>query len=385
MNNFLQIFLLLIFILTSIISAFDVNSIDFKNELLAIYDEYDIPGATAAFILPNGSVGTAAVGMSDIEYDIPMSNDSRMLAASIGKSFIGATFLALEIENKLDLDDLASKYLRDYPWFSRIANSDSIKLRHLLRHTSGIQNHVESDAFAKALHNSYRANKIIPPEELIAFILDKEPLFKAGAGWHYSDTGYLLLGLIIKEICDRNFYDEISDRFLNELNLVHTIPSNVINISKLASGYLAEDNQFGLPVKTTTQPNIMAWNPGIENAGGGFASNPEDLVVWAKKLYEGEAISGNYLDDLLNAYPITDGSSYGISVAIHQSEQFGPSYGHGGWIPGYCSSMRYYPDHKIAIAFQINTDIDIVNDKSDIIEDMEQRLTAVVINALDRR
>ncbi len=95
-------------------------------------------------------------------------------------------------------------------------------------------------------------------------------------------------------------------------------------------------------------------------------------------------MSGSYLDKLLNSVPIspdTPDIQYGAGVGIYRTGPFGPVYGHGGWIPGYSSSLRYYPDHGIAIAFQINTDIGIVDDTTPVMREMEARLAEIVISA----
>ena len=90
----------------------------------------------------------------------------------------------------------------------------------------------------------------------------------------------------------------------------------------------------------------------------------------------------DYLDDLLVSVPVADTDSstgYGLAVAVHFGGPFGPTYGHGGWIPGYTSSLRYYPEYDICIAFQINTDIGIVDHSEPVVEDMEKRLAEIVI------
>ena len=71
---------------------------------------------------------------------------------------------------------------------------------------------------------------------------------------------------------------------------------------------------------------------------------------------------------------------YGLGVAIYRTGHFGPVYGHGGWIPGYSSSLRYYPDHKVAISFQINTDIGVVDNKTNMIREIETRLADIVMS-----
>ena len=357
----------------------------FQSELETLHDQYKFPGATAAYILPDGTVEVVATGLADVESKISMTAQSRMLAASIGKTFVGATVVALAQEGVLSLDDPIAKWLGDRPWFSRLPNHDTITLRQLLTHSSGIANHVDMEPFIHAFsENRYSITNPFPPETLIAFVLDQPPLFKAGESWHYSDTGYILVGLIIEAVTGHSYYEDVTQRFLEPLHLTLTTPSDRLELPGLAAGYMSPDNAFGLPPKTTLRPGVMVWHPGLEWTGGGLVSNSKDLVVWAKALYEGHAIKGNYLESLLQSVPISDDdpdTRYGVAVAIHENGPFGTTYGHSGWIPGYCSSLRYYPRYGIAIAFQINTDIGIVDGSTQLFKDMENRLAKVVIAA----
>lgn len=111
-------------------------------------------------------------------------------------------------------------------------------------------------------------------------------------------------------------------------------------------------------------------------------SNPRDLVVWAKAVFEGKAMEGDYMQTMLDSVPVSKDAPdvrYGLGVAIHEDGPLGPTYGHGGWIPGCSSSLRYYRKHGVAIAFQINTDIGIVDDPTSLFEEMETRLARLVI------
>ena len=356
----------------------------FQQELTKLQDQFQFPGATAAYILPDGTIGTFAIGMADVELKISMEPNSRMLAASIGKTFVGATILALVNDSLLHFDDPISKWLGDKPWFMSLPNNSTVTVRQLLNHTSGIPNHVEDGQFLQALRDSLLlSSQSIQPEELIKFVLNKPALFKSGEKWAYTDTGYLLLGLVIEKVTGRSYYKEITNRFLEPLHLTHTTPSDRLELPGLASGYMAEDNIFGLPAKTTVSAGVMAWNPGIEWTGGGLVSNSKDLVVWAKALYEGKAFNGDYIDNLLQSVQISEDEidvRYGTAVAIYQNTPFGTVYGHGGWIPGYSSSLRYYPEYKVAIAFQINTDIGIVDHSTSLVKDMENHLIELVIH-----
>jgi D-alanyl-D-alanine carboxypeptidase len=98
-------------------------------------------------------------------------------------------------------------------------------------------------------------------------------------------------------------------------------------------------------------------NPQFEWAGGGYASTAEELARWAKALYEGKIFKQSMLAEMLKAVPARTGrgDQYGLGVQVRQSG-WGVSYGHGGWFPGYLSEMEYFPEHRVAIAIQVNTD-----------------------------
>jgi len=343
---------------------------------------HGFPGATAAYVWADGTSGAAATGLADVEAGIPMRPATRMLAASIGKMFVAATAVALAQENVLDLDAPIGRWLGDRPWFEGLPNHDQITLRHLLAHRSGLPDHVHLDAFATAVSQRWQeAGNPFPPDVLVQFVADQPPLFDAGNAWAYSDTGYILAGLIIEEATGRDYYDLVRERFLTPLGLERTGPSNRRNLSGLAAGYAAE-TPFGWPEKTTTADGVLVWHPGIEWTGGGLVSTSEDLARWGTALFGGTAISDAALDQMLTASPIAPGESdlrYGMGVAVMPDGPFGRVYGHGGWIPGYASSLRYYADPGVAIAFQINTDIGLSDGERSVVQALEARLAEVVI------
>lgn len=93
-------------------------------------------------------------------------------------------------------------------------------------------------------------------------------------------------------------------------------------------------------------------------------------------------MAGDYLDDLLKAVPVgpdTTGVHYGAGVALYPAGPFGPVYGHSGWIPGYVSSLRHYPEHGVTIAFQINADAGMLVETAAVMHTIETRLAQVVI------
>ena len=126
----------------------------------------------------------------------------------------------------------------------------------------------------------------------------------------------------------------------------------------------------------------MVWDPVVEWTGGGLISTSRDLAVWAKLLYEGHAMQSDYVTDLFQSVPVRDDDSkvrYGAGVLIDQKDPLGEKWGHNGVIPGYSSSMRYYPKYGVAVAFQTNTDSGV----SAFVSDMEYRLAEIVIRGIE--
>lgn len=353
-----------------------------QDLLASFHDEYGFPGATVAYVLQDGTRGDAFVGLADVEADNPMTPQSRMLAASIGKTFVGALVVSLENQGVLDRSQRVSVYLGDTPWFSRLPNAADITIEHLLTHTSGLPDHVHMDGFAAKLA-ARDMDTPITPQDAIAFVLDDEPLFEAGSAWAYSDTGYLLLGLVIEDATGRDFYDLVRERFLTPLDLGDTSPSDTPDIAGLAVGYTVSANPFGLPPRTMNESGVLSWDPAVEWTGGGFASTSRDLADWGHALFSGDALETRYLEQLLDGqavHPDAPGVFYASGVAIYSQTPRGAVYGHGGWVPGYVSSLRHYADADVTIAFQINTDVGVVDDSTDLVPAFEAALATLLID-----
>ena len=353
-----------------------INS-SIQCELDRLREKHGFPGATCAYVLPDGNVGEAATGFADKETKEPMTPKSRMLAASIGKTFVATTILDLAHEGRLDLDDYISSWLGEKSWYRRLPNHATITIRHLLTHSAGLSDHVHTNP-KEFLQLGSPKNLHFSPESLIEFILDQPPLFEAGKGWAYTDTGYILLGLVIEAASGRTYYEEVQERFLKPLKLDQTTPSDRPQLPGLISGYTTQDNPFGLPIKVVDASGVLVFNPAIEWTGGGLLSTSRDLALWAKLLFEDRAMEFSYLDVLLQSVPVSKEleKRYGAGVVI-QTSPFGEKWGHLGVIPGYVSGMAYYPDYGIAIAFQVNTD----ENGSAIVSDMEESLAKTITSS----
>ncbi len=303
------------------------------------------PGASVGFILPDGRTASVSSGVSDLQTKTLLKPTDKMPAGSIGKTFVAAATLQLVQEGKLNLDEKIERLLGREKWFAQLPNAKDITLRMLLNHTSGVPNHVDDKNFLKALFKN--SEKDIRYEELIAYILNKKPLFSAGNGFSYADTNYILIGMIVEKATGKTLYDEITERILMPLKLSQTVPSNKNLLPQMANGYFQN--------KPIIVNGKFAVNPQWEWAGGGFASTPENLARWAQALYAGDVLWKNFLEEMLKGVKTNEGTEYGLGVEIARGK-FGKSYGHDGEFPGYLSDMRYFPQQKIAVAVQVNSD-----------------------------
>ena len=193
------------------------------------------------------------------------------------------------------------------------------------------------------------------PVEQLAYLFDTEAPFPAGEGWEYSDTNYIILGLIIERLTGNTYCDELRRRILEPLELENTVPSNSRTIPGLVQGYAGVENMFRVP-DAVIKAGRFAINPQFEWTGGGIASTAEDLARWAEALYEGRAFDEFLLLAMLDGVDAQLGpdSKYGLGVIIRPTP-LGVSWGHSGFFPGYLTEMAYFPEHRIAVAVLVNS------------------------------
>lgn len=329
-----------------------------KKELQQKLDEWHaagkFPGATLGVVMANGESFGLAAGYSDRDAKTPMKPTDRMPAGSTGKTFAAALAMQLIKEGRLSLDDKIEKFFGKEPWFARVSNARDITVRQLMNHTSGLVRY----EFKKEFTDFLTANpyKVWTPEDRLAYLFDAPAPFPAGQGWEYSDTNYIVLGMILERLTGKEFYAEASKRFTRKFKLLNTIPQEGPVLKGVVQGYAGPNNPFGGKDKMIENGHFIV-NPQLEWTGGGWASTGEDLARWAKLMYEGKAFDASLLPVMLDGVPAKLGpnAKYGLGVIIRPTQNAGITYGHSGFFPGYVTEMMYFPDQKIALAVQVNT------------------------------
>lgn len=356
--NFFKITLVSVFwfIATDVCAQGQIDVNDFQgylqNKLDSLYQpEADFGGATVGISFGNITTIGLAVGYADIENSVKMNTDTRMLGGSTGKLYVSTAIMQLVEKHQLDLDEKVIKYLGKLNWFERIQNHQSITIRNLLQHTSGISRYVFQEEFLGDVQKD--PDKHWEPQELLSYVFDLDPLFEAGSSFAYSDTNYILLAVIIEKVSGISMYKFIQDQILDKKGLEQVSPQIKRDIDNLAVGYNAPNDAL-FPGKVV-EKGVYKYNVQFEWAGGGFVNNSKALAKTGKLIYEGNLFDASLLPEYFKGVAAKGlGGEWGLGVHI-QNTPWGKAYGHSGFFPGYITNMLYFPEHKFSIAYQVNT------------------------------
>lgn len=327
-----------------------------KEICMALLDSFRIsgnyPGLSCAIEFASGEKFSIVSGFGDKEKQKPLQVNDRFLQGSVGKTYVAAIALQLVKDRKINLDYKVSHYLGDLDWYKRIPNAADITVRMLMNHTSGVMRYEFKDAFTKDL--SANPDKHWLPEELLAYIIDEKASFPAGSDWEYSDSNFILLGMIIEEVTGKEYYDLLQKQILDPYKLKNTFPSDNRKLKGLATGYAGPDNPFGGKDKVIGEDGLFIINPQFEWTGGGVYSTTADLAAWGSLLYNGRVIDTATMIWYATPAKLGKNTRYGLGVIVRQTS-LGPAYGHSGYFPGYLTEMLYFPANGMCIAIQANS------------------------------
>ncbi|MCB0575872.1 MAG: serine hydrolase [Saprospiraceae bacterium] len=314
------------------------------------------PGATLALVMPDGFSISLSTGFADRQTLLPMPVDAQMLSGSTGKTFVSAIVLQLAAEGLVGIDKKVSSYFSGYDWYNRLPNAADLTVRNLLNHTSGLPRYIFQESFLNAVGKDPMQHW--SPQRCLAAVLDLPAVHPAGKGWSYSDTNYILLGMLIEQVTGESYYQYLQKKLLNPLQLRHTYPSAQRRLPGLVNGYIGDRNFFNLP-EETVQNGQYCMNPQFEWTGGGLVTNAADLAHWIKYLHEGKILPPKWHGELIQPVNIHDGaparSGYGLGCFVWENKE-GIWWGHAGVMPGYLTQVEYSREYRFSIAMQVNTD-----------------------------
>ncbi|MBS1771383.1 MAG: serine hydrolase [Bacteroidetes bacterium] len=297
------------------------------NHLQYMLDSFckkrNIKGASAAVLVPGMGIWKGASGLS---YDgVPLISDMWLPIGSNTKTYTAAIILKLQEEGKLSLDDTIGKWLQNIPNVN-----GQITIRQMLNHTSGLYNYTNNSAFFTAMNSDY--TKVYQPEDMLVFI--GAPSFAPGAGWEYSNTNFLLAGLIIKKILNEPFHTTVRSKILTPQGFSNTIvfPQETPN-GTVPHGW-TEDNGHLIDMQATYNWENTAFLS-MASSAGAIVSTAEDNVKFWDALMTGKIINSTSLSQMMTTVSIGNGASYGLGVFRYAGINGHTGYCHGGTCFGY--------------------------------------------------
>lgn len=297
-----------------------------------------------------------AAGWADKQRKIPMRTDHTFRIASTTKMFLGIVTAQLHTEGRLDTNRVITDFL-PAAITRHIANSDAITVRQLVQHSSGIYDFADNTGGLLTYLMDNRDALVWPPLRQLSYAYDKPAYFPPGKAYHYSNTNFLLLGLILDRVTGHHYSEEVRERILEPLKLAHTYcelyePRR----GELAHGY---ENPFGL-----LEEDVTGWTPSV-GGHGGMVSTAEDLAVFVRAVTGTHSFLNNATRALIKNQSRTEGDRpwypvYRYDFGIYPQRWVGNDvpveaaplfFGHGGATPGYKCEMFHEPRRDITVVF----------------------------------
>ncbi|MEV5683424.1 serine hydrolase domain-containing protein [Streptomyces sp. NPDC052164] len=316
-----------------------------------------IPGVTATARDGHDTWSTTA-GVGNLRTGSPRSADDRYRVGSITKTFVATVMLQLEAEGRLSLDDTVDTWL---PGLVRGHGHDGrrITLRQLLNHTSGIYEYLGDPAFYRAyfLADGFFQHRYDTrtPRQLVATAMAYGPEFAPGTSWSYSNTNYVIAGMVIEKATGHTFGEEISRRIIKPLRLKATsVPGTsptVPSPSSRAYSKLAETTEG-------RTYDVTYLNPSIASSAGEMISSSADLNRFTSALLKGELLPPKQLKEMKTTVKV-DGVpnvSYGLGLMDRTLSCGVHVWGHDGGIHGSSSSVTTTADGRHSLSVNFNGD-----------------------------
>lgn len=296
------------------------------------------PAALASVIGPDGEAIDVAAGIGDLATDEPAPVDGEVRIASNTKMFVSTVVLQLVQEGKVALDAPIDTYLPGLITGDGI-DGTRISVRQLLQHTAGLPEYADqiaADAFAAQ-------ERYTSPRDMLDIALAKPAVFAPGERWAYSNTNYLVLGLLVEAVTDRALPQQIDERIVKPLDLEHTYfpaPGERELRGEHPQGYHAKT--VGDLLDITALDTSFAWS------AGAMVSTPHELNVFMQALLDGELLNEESLAEMQTTVPAGDelwpGAGYGLGLQSYPLSCGGVAWGHGGDIPGTQTRNAVGPD-----------------------------------------
>lgn len=309
---------------------------DLDQILQAARTQDDAIGATVAVSMPDWSWAGASGRTS--RQGMALKPTDPFNIASVTKTFTAVLVLRLVERGSIRLDEPIERWFADFP------RASEITIRHLLSHTSGIFDY-HDDGEVLGHESQERA-----PRRLVELAANHGLDFSPGAQWAYSNTNYIMLGLIIEAATGESFQVVLRRELLDPLALQHTYLSGFeAPRGNLVHGYWRNESRTVFDVTNAYHPTIT-WST------GGIVSNAVDLTRWFEALFGGLLLEPSSLEEMTSPTAFANGSRapYGLGLFVTPTA-WGTYFHHSGGHPGYRAHVGYLSTRRAVVAALSNS------------------------------
>ena len=341
---------ILVPVLFAVFAVFAQNAGNNIDELISAYSKLNKFNGSA-LVAKNGTILlNKGYGYRNAADKVMNNEESIFQLGSITKQFTAAVILKLQEEQKLKVTDKLSKFFPDYP------KGDSITIKQLLTHTSGIYSYTNDGNF---MANEITKNK--SREEMMALFKDKPLDFSPGTGWNYSNSGYSLLGYIIEVVTKKSYEEAVRKYIFTPLHMTHSgFDFTHLKSPDKTTGYFMLDDKSSNPAPVVDST--------VSFSAGAIYSTTGDLYLWHKALEQNTILSKTQQQEAYT--PVKNNYGYGWGIDSIEGKR---RVGHGGGIPGYITNESRVPEDDIDIVLLSNA-----SDRS--LDDITKSIYAILYN-----
>ncbi|HWS90010.1 MAG TPA: serine hydrolase [Pyrinomonadaceae bacterium] len=303
------------------------------DAFLSQWDKNDMPGCAVGVVKDGRLVYKRGLGMANLDYDVPNTTSTLFNLASVSKPFTAFSIALLAQQGKLSLDDDIRKYVPEMPKYD-----DTITIRHLIHHTSGIREYQALVLFGGlGTDNAYSDKDIL---NILA--RQKNISFKPGAKYQYSNSGYFLMGIIVERVSGKALRAFAEENIFKPLGMKNTryFDNRFEVIKNRASGYMVGPDK-----------SIRARSSLYDLVGaGGVLTTVEDLYLWVQNFYEPKVGNKELISLLTTPGTLNGGEKMNYAFGMWRGEYKGlPVLRHSGNMSGYRAQILSFPEQKFTV------------------------------------
>jgi len=310
------------------------NQID---ALFAQYDNTNTPGCSVGVIKDGRFIYKKSFGMANLDYDIPITSNSKFNIGSTTKQFTAACITMLLLDNKLDLNDDVRKYISEFPDYS-----NTITIRHLLHHTSGLKDYIHLRIFSgDRLDNYFNIEK-----GLKLICKQKDLNFLPGEEYRYSNSNYLLLAEIVNRVSGKTIREYAEEKLFKPLEMSNTFFSD--NSTEIMKNRVVS--------YSVSRDNVSSFIQNLEALGdGNMVTTLNDLLIWDANFYNPKIGGEEFLKSILTRGVLNNQEEIFYAFGLRHVTCKGiQCVNHGGGFLGFRSEMIRFQKQNTSIILLCN-------------------------------